>query len=321
MRPLQVLGLFLSLLLPFQVSGQDYPSKPIRLITPFSPGGAIDIYSRLLAEPLGKRLGQNVFVEAIAGANTISGTQQLVRAAPDGHTFMITTMSTAVNNRFRQSKPPYDPDKDLLPITQLSSGAVLFVAPAGAPYKDVRGFIDWAKAQNRTVTYGSWGIGSWGHIAGLILARDHGLRLEHVPYKGDVPALTDVQNATLDTTFASPTSAKPRIAGGGVKALGMTGPQRSGSMPDLATFEEQGVKNLDLTIWVGAYAPAGTPKPIVERLQRELRAVLSLPEVRERMISQGQTPIGNSPDEAASNQRSDVAKWGALINGFGLKLE
>jgi tripartite-type tricarboxylate transporter receptor subunit TctC len=299
----------------------DFPSKPIRLITPFNPGGAIDIYSRMLAEPLGKRLGQNVIVEPIAGANTISGTQQLVRATPDGHTFMVTTMSTAVNNRFRQSKPPYDPDKDLVPITQLSFGAVLFVAPAAAPYGDVKGFIDWAKAQPRTVTFGSWGIGSWGHLAGLILARDHGLRLEHVPYKGDVPALTDVQNGALNTTFASPTSAKPRIAAGGVKPLGMTGPQRSASMPELATFSEQGVKNVDLAIWVGAYAPAGTPQPIVERLQRELRAVLELPEVKERMITQGQTPIGNTPAEAAANLRSDVEKWGALINGFGLKIE
>ena len=310
-----------ALLLSFAVHGQDYPNKPIRIITPFNAGGAIDIYSRLLAEPLGKRLGQNIIVEPIAGANTITGTQALTRAAPDGYTFMITTMSTAVNNRFRQAKPPYDPDKDLVPITQLSAGAVLFLAPSNAPYKDVKGFIDWAKAQNRTVTYGSWGIGSWGHIAGLILARDHNLKLEHVPYKGDVPALTDVQNGALDSTFASPTSAKPRIASGGVKPLGMTGPARSGSMPELPTFAEQGVPNVDLAIWVGAYAPAGTPRPIVERLQKELREVMSLPEVRERMIAQGQTPIGNSPDEAAAAQRADVAKWGALINGFGLKLE
>jgi tripartite-type tricarboxylate transporter receptor subunit TctC len=302
----------------------DYPSKPVRLITPFNPGGAIDIYSRVLAEPLAKRLGQNVVVEAIAGANTISGTQQLVRAAPDGYTFMVTTMSTTVNNRFRQSGLPYDPDKDLLPITQLSLGAVLFVAPAKAPYADVKGFIDWAKARNaegKTVTFGSWGIGSWGHLAGLILARDHGLKLEHVPYKGDVPALTDVQNGLLDTTFASPTSAKPRIAAGGVKPLGMTGPQRSASMPDLPTFAEQGVPNVDLPIWVGAYAPAGTPRPIVERLQKELKAVLTLPEVREKMIAQGQTPIGNTPDEAAAGQRADVAKWGALIKGFGIRID
>jgi len=171
------------------------------------------------------------------------------------------------------------------------------------------------------VTYGSWGIGSWGHIAGLILARDQGLRLEHVPYKGDVPAITDVQNGGLDITFSSPTSAKPRIAGGAVKPIAMTGPQRSASMPELATFTEQGVPNIDLAIWVGAYAPAGTPRPIVERLQRELRAVINLPEVRERMVAQGQTPIGSTPDEFTAAQQADVSRWGALIRDFGLKLE
>jgi tripartite-type tricarboxylate transporter receptor subunit TctC len=301
----------------------DYPSKPIRLITPFNPGGAIDIYSRMIAEPLAKRLGQNVVVEPIAGANTIVGTQALARAAPDGHTFMITTMSTAVNNRFRVTPPPYDPDRDLQPITQLSYGAVLLVAPVNAPYRDARGLVDWVKAQSqsRTVTYGSWGVGSWGHIAGLILQRDHGLKLEHVPYKGDVPALTDVQNGGLDVTFASPTSAKPRIAAGAVKPIGMTGPQRSASMPDLATFSEQGVPNVDLAIWVGAYAPAGTPRPIVERLQRELAAVIHSPEVRDRMLAQGQTPIGNTPEEFTAAQRADVQKWGALIRGFGLRIE
>jgi len=299
----------------------EFPSRPLRLITPFSPGGAIDVYSRLIAEPLGKRLGQNVVVDPIAGANTISGTQQLVRAAPDGHTFMITTMSTTVNNRFRETKPPYDPDKDLVPITQLSYGTVLLVGSAKAPYTDAKGMVDWAKSQGRPVTYGSWGIGSWGHIAGLILARDLGLKLEHVPYKGDVPAITDVQNGVLDITFASPTSAKPRIAGGAIKPIAMTGPIRSASMPDLSTFSEQGVPNVDLSIWVGAYAPAGTPRTAIERLQRELKAVINLPDVRERMVAQGQTPVGNTPDEFAAAQAADVAKWGALIQSFGLKLQ
>jgi len=299
----------------------DYPAKPLRLITPFNPGGAIDIYSRLIAEPLAKRLGQNIVVDPISGANTIVGTQALVRAAPDGYTFMITTMSTVVNNRFRESKLPYDPDRDLAPITQLSNGAVLLVGQAKAPFSDVKGLVEWARAQNRPVTYGSWGIGSWGHIAGLILQRDFGLKLEHVPYKGDVPALNDVHNGALDLTFASPTSAKPRIAAGSVRAIAMTGPQRSASMPELSTFAEQGVANVDLAIWVGAYAPAGTPRPLIERLQRELAAVLQLPEVREKMIAQGQTPIGNSPDEFLAAQRSDVEKWGALIRGFGLRLD
>lgn len=299
----------------------DYPNKPVRLITPFSPGGAIDIYSRVIAEPLAKRLGQNIVVEAIAGANTIVGTQAAVRAAPDGYTFMITTMSTTVNNRILYSKTlPYDPDKDLAPITQLSYGTVLFVGPGNAPYNDLKGFIAWAKGRDR-VTYGSWGVASWGHLAGQILKREAGLNLEHVPYKGDVPAITDVQNGALDTTFASPTSARPRIASGAIKPLAMTGPQRSDSMPELATFTEQGVPNVDLAIWVGAYAPAGTPRPIIDRLQRELKAVINLPEVKERMVTQGQTPVGNTPEEFAANVRADLPKWEALINASGAKVE
>jgi tripartite-type tricarboxylate transporter receptor subunit TctC len=299
----------------------DYPSKPVRLITPFNPGGAIDIYSRLLAEPLSKRLGQNVIVEAIAGANTIVGTQAVVRATPDGYTFMVTTMSTTVNNRILFTRLPYDPEKDLAPITQLSFGTVLFVAPGNASYGDLKGFIDWAKAQSRPVTFGSWGIASWGHLAGQILAREAGLNLTHVPYKGDVPAITDVQNGNLDASFASPTSAIPRITAKSIKPIAMTGPMRSASMPDLPTFTEQGVRNVDLAIWVGAYAPAGTPRPIIDRLQRELRAVINLPEVRERMVAQGQTPVGNTPEEFMANVRADLPKWDALIKASGAKIE
>jgi len=298
----------------------DWPNRPVRIITPFNPGGAIDIYTRTVADPLSRRLGQNVVVEAIAGANTISGTQQLVRAAPDGYTFMVTTMSTAVNNRILFSKLPYDPDKDLAPITQLSYGTVLFCGPGNAPYNDLKTFIAWAKARDR-VTYGSWGVASWGHLAGQILKRDLGLPLEHVPYKGDVPAITDVQNGALDTTFSSPTSAKPRIASGALKAIAMTGPARSAAMPELATFTEQGVPNVDLAIWVGAYAPAGTPRALIDRLQRELKAVINLPEVREKMIAQGQTPVGNTPEEFVANVRTDLPKWDALIKASGAQIE
>ena len=300
----------------------EYPNRPVKLITPFSPGGAIDLYSRLIAGPLGKRLGQNVVVEAIAGANTIVGAQALVKAAPDGYTFMVTTMSTTVNNRILYSKSlPYHPERDLAPITQLSYGTVLLVGPGQAPYSDAKGFVEWARSQKRPVTYGSWGIASWGHLAGQILKRDLRLSLQHVPYKGDVQAITDVQNGNLDVTFSSPTSAKPRIAARAIKAIAMTGPQRSASMPELATFSEQGVPNIDLAIWVGAYAPAGTPRPIIARLQRELKAVVNLPEVREKMIDQGQTPVANTPEEFVANVRADLPKWDALIKDSGAKIE
>jgi len=300
----------------------DYPNHPVKLITPFAPGGAIDLYSRLLAEPLGRRLGQQVVVEAIAGANTIVGTQAAIKSRADGYTFLVTTMSTTVNNKILYAKTlPYNPERDLAPITQLSYGTVLMVASSKAPYNDARGFVEWVRAQKRPVTYGSWGIASWGHLAGQVLKRDLGLDLQHIPYKGDVQAITDVQNGSLDVTFSSPTSAKPRITAGAIKPIAMTGPQRSASMPDLPTFSEQGVPNVDLAIWVGAYAPAGTPHPIIERLQRELKAVVGLPDVRQKMIDQGQTPIANTPEEFSANVRTDLPKWDALIRDSGATLE
>ncbi len=316
-----VLALAAALLGSAAGAQSDYPSRPVRLITPFNPGGAIDLLSRVIAERLGQRLGQNVVVEAIPGANTIIGAQALVRAAPDGYTFMITTMTTTVNNRALYSKLPYDAEKDLAPITQLSYGTVLLVGPANAPYRDLKGFIEWARAQKRPVSYGSWGIASWGHLAGQIMKRDLGLDLSHVPYKGDVPAIIDVRNGALDITFASPTSAKPQIVAGAIKPIAMTGPQRAESMPELATFGEQGVPNVDLAIWVGAYAPAGTPRPVIDRLRNELKAVASLPEVREKMIAQGQTPIVNTPEEFMANYRTDYPKWEALIKASGAKVE
>ena len=299
----------------------DFPSRQIRLITPFAPGGAIDVLTRTIAERLALRFGQPVVVDAIPGASTIIGTQALVKAPADGHTFMITTMSTAVNNPVMYPKLPYDPGRDLAPITQLSYGSVLLVAPGNAPYKEVKGLIEWAKVQNRPINYGSWGIGSSGHLYGQILKRDYGVNLNHVPYKGDVFAIVDVRNGNLDITFASPTSAKPQVASGQIKAIGMTGPRRSDSMPELATFGEQGVPGFELPVWVGVYAPGGTPKAALERIQRELKVVVSEPDITRRMLEQGQAPIVNSPDEFSASYKADFPKWEALIKASGAKVE
>ena len=305
-----------------QAAGQsDFPSRQVRIITPFAPGGAIDVLTRTIGERLSVRFGQPVVVEAIPGASTIIGTQALLKAPADGHTFMITTMSTAVNNPVMYQKLPYDPAKDLAPITQLSYGSVLLVAPGNAPYKDVKGFVEWAKAQNRQISYGSWGIGTSGHLYGQILKRDYGVNLNHVPYKGDVSAIVDVRNGNLDLTFASPTSAKPQLSGGQIKALGMTGPRRSDALPDLSTFSEQGVPGFELPVWVGVYAPAGTPKPAIERIQRELKAVVAEPDIVRRMLDQGQAPIANTPDEFIASFRVDFPKWEALIRASGAKAD
>ncbi len=298
-----------------------WPTKPIRLVSPFNPGGAIDVLNRVIAEKLGQRLGQTVIVDAVPGANTIVGADVVAKAPPDGYTFMITTMSTHVNNTVLFKKLPFDPVKDFTPITQVSLGSVLLTAPGTAGYSDLKGFVAWAKQQNRPISYGSWGIGSSANVYGEILAKDYGVSLTHVPYKGEQPAITDVIGGSLDVTFASPVGAKPQVQSGKLKALGMTGPGRSSAMPDVPTFTEQGYKGFELPIWVAAYAPAGTPKSIVDRLQKEIAAVIRLPDVLPKLIEQGQTPLGNTPEEFAASFARDAPKWVEFIRASGAKAE
>jgi tripartite-type tricarboxylate transporter receptor subunit TctC len=198
---------------------------------------------------------------------------------------------------------------------------VLLAGPADAPYNDLKSFVTWAKAQKRPISYGSWGVGSSAHVYGEILARDFGVSLTHVPYKGEVPAITDVIGRSLDVTFASPVGAKPQVQAGKLKALGMTGPARSAAMPDVPTFAEQGLKGFELPIWVAAYAPAGTPKAIVERLQKEIAAVVHLPDVTAKMVEQGQTPLANTPEEFVAAFSRDAPKWIDYIKASGAKPE
>jgi tripartite-type tricarboxylate transporter receptor subunit TctC len=294
-----------------------WPSRPIKLVSPFNPGGAIDVLNRIIAEKLSARLGQPVVVEAIPGANTIKGADVVAHAPGDGYTFMITTSSTHVNNTVLFAKLPFDPVKDFTPITQVSIGSVLLTAPGNAPYSDLAGFIAWARQQNRPISYGTWGIGSSAHIYGEILARSAGIKMNHVPYKGEVAAIADVFAGVLDVTFASPVGAKQQVAAGKLKALGMTGPVRSAAMPELPTFDEQGVKGADLAVWVAAYAPAGTPKPIVDRLQREIAAIIRLPDVMPKLVDQGQTPLGSTPEEFAAAFAADAPRWITLIRASG----
>lgn len=297
--------------------GAPWPAKPIRLVSPFNPGGAIDMLNRVIAEKLSARLGQPVVVDAVPGANTVKAGDVVAHAPGDGYTFMITTMSTHVNATVLFAKLPFDPVKDFTPITQVSLGSVLLTAPGTAPYSDLKGFVAWARQQNRPISYGSWGIGSSAHIYGEILARNHGISMNHVPYKGEMAAINDVFAGVLDVTFASPVGAKPQVAAGKLKALGMTGPQRSAAMPELPTFDEQGFKGADLPVWVAAYAPAGTPKPIIDRLQREIAAIIRLPDVMPKLIDQGQTPLGNTPEEFAAAFAADAPRWITLIRASG----
>lgn len=298
-----------------------WPAKPIRIVVPFNPGGAIDALVRVIADGLTTRLGQQVLVDPKPGANTIVGSEIVARAPPDGYTFLITTNSTHTNNPSLYAKLPFDPAKDLIPVSLVSLGTILVLVKADAPFSDLRGMAAWVKGLGRPATYGSWGIGSSAHLYGLMFEKSLGGLYSHVPYRGDVPAIQDVANGTLDITWASPTSAKPQIAAGRVKPLAVAGAKRSASMPELGTFAEQLVAGFDLSLFVAAYAPAGTPADIVSRLQREIKAVISQPEVAEKMIAQGQTPVGSTPAELAAVLARETPIWADLIKQSGAKVE
>lgn len=298
-----------------------WPTKPIRIVVPFNPGGAIDALVRVIADGLSAKLGQQVLVDPKPGANTIVGSEIVAKAPPDGYTFLITTNSTHTNNPSLYAKLPFDPAKDLVPVSLVSLGTILVLVKADAPFGDLRSMGAWVKALGRPATYGSWGIGSSGHLYGLMFERALGGAYSHVPYRGDVPALQDVANGGLDITWASPTSAKPQIAAGRVKPLAVAGAKRSASVPDVSTFAEQLVAGFDLSLFVAAYAPAGTPIDIVDRMQQAIKAVIDEPAVAQKMVEQGQTPIGSTPAELAAVLNRETPIWAELIQQSGAKVE
>jgi len=298
-----------------------WPAKPIRIVVPFSPGGAIDALVRVIADGLSAKLGQQVLVDPKPGANTIVGSEIVAKAPPDGYTFLITTNSTHTNNPSLYAKLPFDPAKDLVPVSLVSLGTILVLVRADAPFDDLRGMGAWVKALGRPATYGSWGIGSSGHLYGLMFERALGGTYSHVPYRGDVPALQDVANGGLDITWASPTSAKPQIAAGRVKPLAVAGAKRSASVPEVSTFAEQLVAGFDLSLFVAAYAPAGTPIDIVDRMQQAIKAVIDEPAVARKMVEQGQTPIGSTPAELTAVLKRETPIWAELIKQSGAKVE
>src|SRR5260221_9285225 len=302
-------------------SQDKWPSKPIRLISTSVAGGNIDVMCRIIAEKLSVRLGQPVVVDNKPGAATVLGTAEAAKAPPDGYTFLVTIMSSMVGNRVLRANLPYDPVKDFEPVTQISTGNVLLIGPADAPYRDLRDFVEWAKKLRRPVSYGSIGVGTSLHLFGVILEKEYGVPLNHVPYKGEVQATTDVMYATLDVAWGSSLIAKPLAAAGKVRALGITGPRRFVAWPELATFAEQGFPGFEVPVWGGAYLPPATTRPVAQRLSREIVEVLRMPEVSERLIAMGQLPIGNTPEEFAENYRRDFPRWEALIKASGAKVE
>jgi tripartite-type tricarboxylate transporter receptor subunit TctC len=308
------------LLFGVQNVAAQYPNHAIKLIVPFPPAGATDIVGRIVAQKLGERLGQPVVVENRPGAGGSLGSDLAAKSAPDGYTILIATSSTHSIGPVLQ-KLPYDPIRDFAPITQVANIPNVLVVSPKLPVKDLQGLVALAKAQPGKLNYSSSGIGTIVHLNGELFKMIAKVDMVHVPYKGTQLAIPDLANGSVAMMVDNLASALPNIRSGNVRPLALEAPQRSSLLPEVPTFAEAGMPEFDLYTWFGMFAPAGTPREIVARLQREIVAGLKSPDLLERFEAVGAEPVGSTPEQFVERIRSDAAKWAEVIKTANVKAQ
>ena len=305
-------------------SAQNYPNKPIRWLIPFSAGGPTDVLARAIAPKLGESLGVAVLVENRVGAGGSLAMDAVAKAAPDGYTIGMGHTGTQAINPHLYAKLPYDPLKDFAPITPVVSYVNVLVVNPNVPAKTVAELVAYAKANPGKANFASGGNGATNHLSGELLKALTGAPMVHVPYKGSAPALTDVIAGNATCMFDILVTSLPQIRSGKVRALAITSSKRSPYAPDIPTMREAGVQGYDEAgsdLWFGVFAPAGTPKPVVDRLHAELVKALATPEVSERIRAQAYDTWTLAPEEFAAFLRTDHAKWGKVVKLAGAKAE
>jgi tripartite-type tricarboxylate transporter receptor subunit TctC len=298
---------------------QNYPSKPIRVIVPFAPGGGLDLTARLIGQKITERWAQNFVVDTRPGAATIVGTEIASHALPDGYTLLMITTTFAINPSLYK-KLPYDPLKDFTPVTQLNSQPNVVVVNTSFQASSVKELIALAKSKPGALTFASPGAGSAPHLSGELFQRMAGLKMTHVPYKGIPPAVTDLLGGRISMLFTTTISAAPHIKSGKLKALALTSEKRLPSMPEVPTIGET-LPGYQAEAFQGVVAPAGVPRAIIEKLAAELGAIVKSPDVAERFAADGATPVGSTPQQFAAFLKSEMAKWGKVIREAGIQLE
>lgn len=300
------------------VAADTWPSKTIRLVVSFPPGNGADVIAREIAPLLSQRLGQPIVVENRGGAGGIIGVDAVAKAAPDGYTIGMTSLSPVTIIPALRRKLPYDPVKDLAPVTLAAYGPMILLVKKDSPINSVTDLIAQAKAKPGELTYGSLGTGTVSQMVTEAFKAASGAPLREVPYKGSAQALTDLAGGSITLMFDGVTSAATQIAAGTVKALGATSLKRNPILPDVSTLDESGLaplKGFEILGWIGMIAPAGTPKPIIDRLQAEVTQILQLPAVAQRVRSTGQVvPDPNTPTQFAAYMQRDLARWTKLAN-------
>jgi tripartite-type tricarboxylate transporter receptor subunit TctC len=299
---------------------QQYPTRPVRIVVPFAAGGPTDILARLLAQRLTESLGQQFIVDNRAGGGGTIGGQAAARSAPDGYTLYMGGITTLAMAPHTHSKLPYDPFKDFTPITTLTIQPVMLMVHPVLPARSVKQFIALARSKPGALDYASSGVGGTGHLAGELFKVVTGVNMVHVPYKSAAPALTDLVAGQVQVMFGTLLAAVPHIRNGKLRALALTGPKRVEALPQVPTFVESGVANFDASSWNCMMAPAGTPEPIVARLNTELVRIVRDPTVLERLKGDGVAGTGSTPGELAEYLKSESAKWGKVARDVGIRV-
>ena len=303
----------------FSQDAAHYPSRPVRMIVPFAPGGGLDISTRLIGQKLTEKWGQNVVVDSRPGAATIVGTEIASRASPDGYTVLMITTTFAINPGL-YSRLPYDPGRDFTPVTQLNSQPNVVVVPPSFAGNSVKDLIALAKAKPGELTFASPGAGSAPHLAAEMFQRAAGVSMIHVPYKGIPPAVTDVIGGRVTMLFTTTISAAPHIKAGKLRAVAITSAKRQSGMPDVPTIGET-LPGYRAEAFQGMVVPAGVPQAIVTKLSAEVARIVRLPDVTERFQLDGAEPVGSTPKESAAFLRAEMQKWSKVVKDAGIKPE
>jgi tripartite-type tricarboxylate transporter receptor subunit TctC len=317
---MRIFSLLASFLLSASAFAQAYPSKPIRYIVPFPPGGSSDLIARAIAPKMSERLGQPIIVENRPGAGGMLGVDVVAKAEPDGYVIGLAAAGALSSNIHLYPKMPFHPEKDLAPISNLAMIPFFLVAhPAQA--SSIRQLIEQAKAKPGALSYGHGGQGSTMHLAGELLNMLAKVNVQSVPYKGSAPVSSDVLGGQIPFGVVDVPSAISHVRAGKMRALAVTSRQRIAAAPEVPTFEEAGVPGYEAVGWFGSVAPAGTPREIIRRLNLETRNALALPDVRERVIAAGTEPATTTPEEFAAYIREETKKWGEVVRAAGIKLQ
>jgi tripartite-type tricarboxylate transporter receptor subunit TctC len=297
---------------------QNYPSRPIRLVVPFPPGGTIDMVGRIVAQKLGARVGQSVVVDNRGGAGGLIGVDTVAKAAPDGYTLCLCSSGALITSPMLLAKPPYDARRDFAPITTVVSVPYLLLVRPSGGINSVKELIVLAKHKPGTLNYGSAGSGSTSHLAAAMFASAAGIDVVHVPYKGSAPAATDLIGGHLQFVFEAIGAATQYVKSGRLRALGISTPKRSASLPDIPTISEMGVTDYQMVTWHSVCAPAATPKAIITKLNREIVAGINEPDVRDRLTGLGTEIFSGTPQELRDLIAQEVPRWQKLLAQIGI---